>query len=107
MENVDFKDIINIHYGKNTTCDITEYKTKEIRKTQINIGTGKDISIRELAEIIKDVIGFKGSFYFNTSKPDGTMRKVTDVSKLHSLGWNHKVELDEGIRKIYEWYRSN
>ena len=105
MENIDFKDVVNIHYGKNTTCDITEYKTKEIRKTQINIGTGKDISIKELAEMIKEIIGFKGEFYFNTSKPDGTMRKVTDVSKLHSLGWKHKVELDEGIRKIYEWYR--
>ncbi len=107
MENVDFKDIVNIHYGKNTTCDITEYKTKEIRKTQINIGTGKDISIKELAEMIRGIIEFKGEFYFNTSKPDGTMRKVTDVSKIHSLGWKHKVELDEGIKKIYEWYIKN
>ncbi len=104
MENVDFKDVVNIHYGKNTMWNITEYKTKEIRKTQINIGTGKDIRIKELAEIIKGIIGFKGEFYFNTSKPDGTMRKVTDVSKLHFLGWRHKTELKEGIKKVYGWY---
>jgi len=104
MGNVDFKNVVKIHYGTNTTCDVTEYKTKEIRKTQINIGTGKDISIKELAYLIKDIIGYKGEFYFNTSKPDGTMRKVTDVSKLHSLGWRHKVELHEGIEKIYKWY---
>jgi GDP-L-fucose synthase len=67
-------------------------------------GTGKDISIKGLAYLIKDIIGFKGDFYFNTSKPDGTMRKVTDVSKLHSLGWRHAIELKEGIKKIYKWY---
>ncbi|MBF8149007.1 GDP-L-fucose synthase [Winogradskyella sp. F6397] len=77
---------------------------KEIRNTHINIGTGKDVSIAELAETIKMVIGFKGSLVFNSDKPDGTMRKLTDVSKLNSLGWKHKIELEEGIRKAYNWY---
>ena len=105
MEKVDFKDIISEQFGVNKGCDITQYTTKEIKNTHINIGTGKDISIKELAEMIRDIIGYKGEFYFNINKPDGTMRKVTDVSKLHSLGWRHKVELNEGIRKVYEWYR--
>lgn len=91
MENRDFKDT----YGLNET---------EIRNTHINIGTGKDISIKELAETIKEIIGFKGSLVFNTEKPDGTMRKLTDVSKLNSLGWKYKVELESGIGKAYKWY---
>jgi GDP-L-fucose synthase len=91
MEKIDFKDT----YDKNK---------KEIRNTHINIGTGKDISIKELAEVIKNIIDFKGELYYNTQKPDGTMRKVTDVSKLHYLGWKHKTELENGIRKVYEWY---
>jgi len=107
MENVDFKDIISEQFEVNRGCDITQYTTKEIRNTHINIGTGKDISIKELAEMIRDIIGYKGEFCFNINKPDGTMRKVTDVSKLHSLGWRHKVELNEGIRKVYEWYCNN
>ncbi|MCB0398034.1 MAG: GDP-L-fucose synthase [Winogradskyella sp.] len=76
----------------------------EIRNTHINIGTGKEVSIKELAEIIKSEIGFTGNLVFNTSKPDGTMQKLTDVTKLHSLGWKHKIELQQGIRKIYNWY---
>jgi len=77
---------------------------KEIRNTHINIGTGKDVSIKELAETIKDCIGFTGNLVFNTEKPDGTMRKLTDVSKLNNLGWKHKVELEEGIKRVYDWY---
>ena len=77
---------------------------KEIRNTHINIGTGQDVSIKELAETIKETIGFKGDLVFNTEKPDGTMRKLTDVSKLNNLGWEHKTDLLEGINKIYEWY---
>lgn len=77
---------------------------KEIRNTHINIGTGIDISIAALAEKIKNIVGFKGEFIFNTEKPDGTMRKVTDVSKIHNLGWKHAIELDEGIKKVYDWY---
>jgi len=80
---------------------------KEIRNTHINIGTGIDISIKELAFVIQDIIGFKGEFYFNSEKPDGTMIKLTDPSKLHSLGWKHKVELEEGIKKMYSWYISH
>ena len=91
LENRDFKDT----YDKNQ---------KEIINTHINIGTGKDISIKELAYLIKEIIGFKGELYFNTEKPDGTMVKLTDPTKLHSLGWKHKVELENGIRTMYEWY---
>ena len=77
---------------------------KEIANTHINIGTGKDISIKELAETIKSIVGFDGELVFNLTKPDGTMRKLTDVSKLNALGWKHGVELEEGIKKIYQWY---
>ncbi|MFI8604795.1 GDP-L-fucose synthase family protein [Cellulophaga baltica] len=91
MEERDFKDC----YDTNT---------KEIRNTHINIGTGVDISIKELAKMIQETIGFKGKLYFNSSKPDGTMKKLTDPSKLHGLGWKHKIELQEGIRKMYDWY---
>ena len=79
----------------------------EIRNTHINIGTGKDISIKELAETIKSIIGFNGELVFNTEKPDGTMRKLTDVSKLNNLGWRHKIELEEGVKKAYNWYLNN
>jgi GDP-L-fucose synthase len=91
LENRDFKN----------TYD--EHKT-EIRNTHINIGTGVDVSIKELALIIKNIVGYKGKLYFNDTKPDGTMVKLTDPSKLHSLGWKHKVKLEDGIRIMYEWY---
>lgn len=90
MRNVDFKDLIS--------------NKKEVRNTHINIGTGKDISIKELAILIKKIVGFKGGFIFNPDKPNGTMRKVTDVSKLNGLDWKHKVDLEEGIKMIYDWY---
>ena len=76
----------------------------EIRNCHINVGTGKELSIREVAEKIKAEIGFNGSLLWDSSKPDGTLRKLTDVSKLHSLGWHHKIEIDEGIHRLYEWY---
>ena len=79
--------------------------SKEIRNCHINIGTGKDISIKKLAELIVETIGYEGKLSFNTSKPDGTMKKLTDVSKLHSLGWKHQIEIDEGIKKMYQWYK--
>lgn len=79
---------------------------KEIRNTHINIGTGVDISIAELANTIKASLDFQGELYFNESKPDGTMKKLTDVSKLNGLGWKHTIELQEGIEKIYAWYQS-
>jgi GDP-L-fucose synthase len=91
LEKRDFKD----------TFDVNQL---EIKNTHINIGTGIDISISELAEQIKDCVGYKGGFNFNTSKPDGTMKKLTDVGKLHQLGWKHSVSLDKGVKKIYCWY---
>ena len=84
-------------------ADVTKGKS-EIRNTHINIGTGEDISIKELAQLIAKIIGFKGDLVFNTNKPDGTLRKLTDVSKLHSLGWKHQVALEEGIERLYQWY---
>jgi len=91
LENRDFKDTY-------------ESDAKEIINTHINIGTGVDISIKELAQLIKEIIGFGGELTFNTDKPDGTMVKLTDPSKLHSLGWKHKVELEDGIKTMYNWY---
>jgi len=79
---------------------------KDIRNTHINIGTGVDISIADLAELIKRKIGFDGSFKFNADKPDGTMKKLTDVSKLNGLGWKHTVQLEDGIDAMYKWYLS-
>ncbi len=70
----------------------------------LNIGTGKDLSIIELAELVKEIIGYQGNITLNTSKPDGTPRKLMDVSKLHELGWKHKIELAEGIKLAYEDY---
>jgi len=81
-------------------------KEKEVRNTHINIGTGSDVSIKELAEQLKITVGYMGSFNFDTSKPDGTMRKLTNVSKLHSLGWKHSVSLNKGVEKMYAWYLS-
>ncbi len=76
----------------------------EIRNCHINIGTGKEISIRGLAELIVEAVGFQGELAFDSSKPDGTMRKLTNVDKLHSLGWKHQVEVQEGIARMYDWY---
>ena len=81
----------------------------------VNIGTGEDISIKDLALLIKDIIGYQGEIKFDTSKPDGTPRKLMDVSKLHSKGWKHKIELAEGIKLAYQdflshtakWFRTN
>ena len=91
MEHVDFKDT---------------YKQgdKDIRNCHINIGTGKEISIRELAELIVSTVGYQGQLTFNSTKPDGTMRKLTDPSKLHALGWHHQVEIEEGVQRMYNWY---
>ncbi|WP_282123826.1 GDP-L-fucose synthase family protein [Algibacter mikhailovii] len=85
-----------------TDCYIKS--NNEIRNTHINIGTGVDISIKALADVIKETVGFKGAFFFNTEKPDGTMKKLTDPSKLHDLGWRHTIELKEGVEKVYRWY---
>ena len=91
MEHVDFKDT---------------YKQgdKDIRNCHINIGTGKEISIRELAELIVSTVGYQGQLTFDSTKPDGTMRTLTDPSKLHALGWHHQVEIEEGVQRMYNWY---
>lgn len=73
----------------------------------VNIGTGKEVTIKQLAEAIKDVVGFTGELHWNSSMPDGTPRKLTDVTKLHGLGWKHKVELKEGIELAYRWFCDN
>ena len=91
MENRDFKDCYHP-------------KDIEVRNTHINIGTGEDISIKNLALMVKDIVGFTGDLYYNTDKPDGTLKKLTDVSKLHGLGWRHKIILEEGINKMCQWY---
>ena len=91
LEKVSFKDTYDLN------SNITQ-------NTHINIGTGKDISIKDLAYLIKSIIGYEGSFFFDNTKPDGTMKKLTDVSKLHSMGWKHSVNLEEGINKLYNWY---
>lgn len=77
---------------------------KEIRNCHINIGTGKEISIKALAELIAKVIGYQGEVMFDADKPDGTMRKLTDPSKLHALGWHHTIDIEEGIMKTYNRY---
>lgn len=91
MENINFEDTFSPD-------------TKEIKNSHINIGTGKEISIKDLAKKIKEIVGFEGKLYFNVNKPDGTMRKLTNVSKIHSLGWTHKIEIEDGISKLYQWY---
>ncbi len=92
MENVDFADLRG--------------NSKEVRNCHINIGTGKELSIKQLAYLVAEKVGFAGNIVFNADKPDGTMRKLTDPSKLHSLGWTHKVELEEGVSMIYDWYKN-
>jgi len=104
LENRDFKDVYETKIGSNDSCAPNSIQTQEIRNTHINIGTGVDISIKELAETIKKIVGYEGKLYFNDTKPDGTMIKLTDPSKLHALGWKHTVALEEGIERVYKWY---
>lgn len=73
----------------------------------VNIGTGKELTIKELAELVKKTVGFEGEIVWNKTMPDGTPRKLTDVTKLHELGWTHKVELEEGVKLAYEWFKEN
>ena len=121
--NVDFKDVIGIekyssvHYGASTDGAVDRNHSAgrggyipslgEIRNCHINVGTGKELTIRELSELVVKAVGFEGTVEFDASKPDGTMRKLIDVSKLHSLGWTHKVEIEEGVQKLFEWYRQS
>ena len=94
--NVDFRDT----YSENLNAD----RINEIRNCHINVGTGREISIRDVAQLIMKEIGFRGELRWDSTKPDGTLRKLTDVSKLHRLGWHHKIEIDEGVHRLYEWY---
>ena len=90
----------------NTDTAVAKAKV-ECRNTHINIGTGVDISIKELALTIKKIVGYTGELYFNDTKPDGTMIKLTNPSKLNEFGWKYKVELEDGIKTVYEWYLKN
>ena len=121
--NVRFADIIGIekyssvHYGASADGTVDRNHSAgrggaipalgEIRNCHINVGTGKELTIRQLASLVKDAVGFDGEIRFDATKPDGTMRKLIDVSKLHSLGWTHKVEIEQGVRKLYEWYAAS
>lgn len=91
MENVDFNDTY-------------QAGAKDIRNCHINIGTGKELTIAALTELVKNAVGYKGCINFDGVHPDGTMRKLTDVTKLHNLGWHHKVEIDQGVVLLYKWY---
>ena len=84
-----------------------ETDEKEIRNCHINIGTGKEIRIADLAHLIQKTVGYQGEIHFDATKPDGTRRKLTDVSKLHRLGWHHRIEIEEGVNLLYKWYLSH
>ena len=118
--NVNFSDIIgvekysSVHYGNKADGIVDRNHSTgrggaipslgEIRNCHINVGTGKELTIRNLSELVVKVVGFTGIVEFDTAKPDGTMRKLIDVSKLHSLGWTHKVEIEEGVQRLFSWY---
>jgi len=121
--NVNFSDIIGIekyssvHYGASTDGTVDRNHSAgrggaipslgEIRNCHINVGTGKELTIRELSELVVQAVDFEGTVEFDASKPDGTMRKLIDVSKLHSLGWTHKVEIEDGVKQLFTWYRQS
>lgn len=121
--NVNFSDIIGIekyssvHYGVKADGVVDRNHSTgrggaipslgEIRNCHINVGTGKELTIRELSELVVKAVGFQGEVFFDANKPDGTMRKLIDVSKLHSLGWTHKVEIEDGVQKLFEWYKNS
>lgn len=92
MKNINFKDLID--------------NSQEIQNTHLNIGPNKNITIKELATLIKEIVGFKGDLTFNANRPNGAMNKLTDCSKIHSLGWKHKINLEEGVKMLYQWYKN-
>ncbi len=120
--NVNFSDIIGVEkyssvfYGARTDGAVDRNNSEgrggaipslgEIRNCHINVGTGKELTIRQLSELVVKEVGFTGVVEFDASKPDGTPRKLIDVSKLHSLGWHHNVEIEDGIHKLFTWYKS-
>ena len=119
--NVNFSDIIGVEkyssvfYGTKADGNVDRNSSEgrggaipslgEIRNCHINVGTGKELTIRQLSELVVSAVGFNGEVQFDSSKPDGTMRKLIDVSKLHSLGWTHKVEIEDGVKRLFEWYQ--
>ena len=121
--NVNFSDIIGIekyssvHYGTATDGAVDRNHSAgrggaipqlgEIRNCHINVGTGKELTIRQLSALVVKTVGFTGTVEFDSSKPDGTMRKLIDVTKLHTLGWTHKVEIEDGVERLFNWYRTN
>ncbi len=121
--NVDFSDIIGIekyssvHYGASVDGAVDRDhsagrggaipKLGEIRNCHINVGTGKELTIRQLSELVVKAVGFEGTVEFDATKPDGTMRKLIDVEKLHSLGWTHKVEIEDGVNRLFQWYKES
>ena len=121
--NVDFKDIIGIEkyssvfYGAKTDGCVDRNNSEgrggaipslgEIRNCHINVGTGKELTIRELSQLIVNTVGVQGTVIFHSSKPDGTMRKLIDVTKLHNLGWHHKIDIEEGVQRLFDWYQSS
>ena len=119
--NVDFKDIIGIEkyssvfYGVKTNGEVDRNNSEgrggaipelgEIRNCHINIGTGKELTIKELSALVAKTANFTGKIVWDETKPDGTPRKLINVDKLHSLGWKHKIEIEEGVEKLYKWYQ--
>ena len=119
--NVDFKDIIGIEkyssvfYGVKTNGEVNRNNSEgrggaipelgEIRNCHINIGTGKELTIKELSVLVAKTANFTGKIVWDETKPDGTLRKLINVDKLHSLGWKHKIEIEEGVEKLYKWYQ--
>lgn len=97
MENIDFDNVRRLSVPEGSS---------EVRNCHINIGTGKELTIRELVAIVTRTVGYKGRVVFNADKPDGTMRKLTDPGKLHALGWHHTVEIEDGVERLYRWYLS-
>ena len=121
--NVDFKDIVGIEkyssvfYGAKIDGAVDRNNSEgrggalpklgEIRNCHINVGTGKELTIKELANLVVRTVGFEGNVIWDDSKPNGTPRKLIDVDKLHRLGWTHKVEIEAGVERLYEWYRDS
>lgn len=121
--NVDFKDIIGIEnyssafLGTKTDGAVDRNNSDgrggaipslgEIRNCHINIGTGKELTISELADLVKQTVGFDGEIIWDTEKPNGTLRKLIDVEKLHSLGWTHQVEIEQGVQRLFKWYQES
>ena len=121
--NVNFSDIIGIekyssvHYGASIDGAVDRNhsagrggaipKLGEIRNCHINVGTGKELTIRQLSELVAKSVGYEGTIEFDSSKPDGTMRKLIDVEKLHQLGWTHKVEIEDGVQQLFDWYKES